>query len=155
MSKRRNCVQFACQTVAPTKTGWEKPISLAGSGRPPFARKAPRLLIAVVDANDSWVTCEQLMPMLPIVKVNDFDSALTTALKVEDGLHHTAIMHSQNVSRLNLAARVMQTSIFVKTAPHGRVLASAAKALRPLPLQHRPEKGQRQHGLLPAHDAAC
>lgn len=80
--------------------------------------KAPRLLIAVVDANDSWVTCEQLMPMLPIVKVNDFDSALTpSALKVEDGLHHTAIMHSQNVSRLNLAARVMQTSIFVKNGP--------------------------------------
>lgn len=79
--------------------------------------KAPRLLIAVVDANDGWVTCEQLMPMLPIVKVNDFDSALALALKVEDGLHHTAIMHSQNVSRLNLAARVMQTSIFVKNGP--------------------------------------
>ncbi|MDS1470340.1 diol dehydratase small subunit [Escherichia coli] len=74
-------------------------------------------ILEIVDANDSWVTCEQLMPMLPIVKVNDFDSALTLALKVEDGLHHTAIMHSQNVSRLNLAARVMQTSIFVKNGP--------------------------------------
>ncbi len=69
-------MQFACQTVAPTKTGWEKPISLAGSSGPPLPAKAPRLLIAVVDADDSWVTCEQLMPMLPIVKVNDFDSAL-------------------------------------------------------------------------------
>lgn len=121
----------------------------------PLPQKAPRLLIAIVDADDSWVTCEQLMPMLPIVKVNDFDSALTLALKVEDSLHHTAIMHSQNVSRLNLAARVMQTSIFVKTAPPGQALASAVKALRPSPLLHRPERGQRQHGLLPAHDAAC
>ena len=44
-------------------------------------------------------------------------AALSLALKVEDGLHHTAIMHSQNVSRLNLAARTLQTSIFVKNGP--------------------------------------
>jgi propionaldehyde dehydrogenase len=43
------------------------------------------------------------MPMLPVVKVRDFDSAGAGAA-VEEGLHHTAIMHSQNVSRLNLAA---------------------------------------------------
>lgn len=79
--------------------------------------KTPRLLIAVVNAEDPWVTCEQLMPMLPIVKVSDFDSALALALKVEAGLHHTAIMHSENVSRLNLAVRTLQTSIFVKNGP--------------------------------------
>ncbi len=37
--------------------------------------KAPRLLIALVNADDPWVTSEQLMPMLPVVKVSDFDSA--------------------------------------------------------------------------------
>lgn len=95
----------------------KSPSALLEAAGLPLPAKAPRLLIAVVDANDGWVTCEQLMPMLPIVKVNDFDSALALALKVEDGLHHTAIMHSQNVSRLNLAARVMQTSIFVKNGP--------------------------------------
>ena len=95
----------------------KSPSALLETAGLPLPAKAPRLLIAVVDADDSWVTCEQLMPMLPIVKVNDFDSALALALKVEDGLHHTAIMHSQNVSRLNLAARVMQTSIFVKNGP--------------------------------------
>ncbi|MFK3661161.1 CoA-acylating propionaldehyde dehydrogenase PduP [Scandinavium sp. NPDC088450] len=79
--------------------------------------KAPRLLIGVVDARDPWVTCEQLMPMLPIVKVKDFSSALELALIVEEGLHHTAVMHSQNVSRLNQAARALQTSIFVKNGP--------------------------------------
>ncbi len=30
--------------------------------------KAPRLLIALVNADDPWVTSEQLMPMLPVVK---------------------------------------------------------------------------------------
>ena len=83
----------------------------------PLPAKAPRLLIGVVSADDSWVTSEQLMPMLPVVKVKDFDAALSLALKVEEGLHHTAIMHSQNVSRLNLAARTLQTSIFVKNGP--------------------------------------
>ena len=70
-----------------------------------------------MEANDPWVTCEQLMPVLPIFRVADFDSALALALRVEEGLHHTAIMHSQNVSRLNLEARTLQTSIFVKNGP--------------------------------------
>ena len=103
--------------VANKKLVGKSPCHLLEAAGIPLPQKMPRLLIAVVDADDNWVTCEQLMPMLPIVKVNDFDSALTLALKVEDGLHHTAIMHSQNVSRLNLAARVMQTSIFVKNGP--------------------------------------
>lgn len=102
-----------------------------------------------------WVTSEQLMPMLPVVKVRDFDSALALALKVEEGLHHTAIMHSQNVSRLNLAARTLQTSIFVKTAPLMPGSASAAKVLPPLPLPHQPVKGQRRRAPLPAPGAAC
>ena len=89
-------------------------LAAAGLAVPP---RPPRLLIAEVEANDLWVTCEQLMPVLPIVRVADFDSALALALRVEEGLHHTAIMHSQNVSRLNLAARTLQTSIFVKNGP--------------------------------------
>ena len=89
-------------------------LAAAGLAVPP---RPPRLLIAEVEANDPWVTCEQLMPVLPIVRVADFDSALALALRVEEGLHHTAIMHSQNVSRLNLAARTLQPSIFVKNGP--------------------------------------
>ncbi|NHL56394.1 CoA-acylating propionaldehyde dehydrogenase PduP, partial [Staphylococcus aureus] len=89
-------------------------LAAAGLAVPP---RPPRLLIAEVEANAPWVTCEQLMPVLPIVRVADFDIALALALRVEEGLHHTAIMHSQNVSRLNLAARTLQTSIFVKNGP--------------------------------------
>lgn len=89
-------------------------LQAAGLSVPP---KAPRLLIAEVQGNDPLVTAEQLMPVLPVVRVNDFDAALALALVVEEGLHHTAVMHSQNVSRLNLAARSLQTSIFVKNGP--------------------------------------
>lgn len=79
--------------------------------------KLPRLLLVEVSSDDPLVTTEQLMPLLPVVRVKDFDAGLTLALQVEDGLHHTAVMHSQNVSRLNLAARRLQTSIFVKNGP--------------------------------------
>ncbi len=78
---------------------------------------APRLIIAEVPANDPLVSVEQLMPVLPIVKVSDFDCALKLALTVENEQHHTAMMHSQNITRLNTAAKVMQTSIFVKNGP--------------------------------------
>ena len=41
-------------------------LAAAGLAVPP---RPPRLLIAEVEANDPWVTCEQLMPVLPIVRV--------------------------------------------------------------------------------------
>lgn len=83
----------------------------------PVPAKCPKLIIVEVAADDAFVVIEQLMPVLPIVRVDNFEQGLQLALKVEDGLHHTAIMHSQNVSRLNKAAHLMQTSIFVKNGP--------------------------------------
>ncbi len=77
----------------------------------------PRLIIVEVGPDDPLVMVEQLMPLLPIVRVKDFEEGLALALVVENNLHHTAIMHSQNVSRLNRAAKIMQTSIFVKNGP--------------------------------------
>lgn len=77
----------------------------------------PKIIIVEVPKDDLLVMVEQLMPVLPIVRVSDFDTALELALVVEQGLHHTAIMHSENVSRLNKAAKMMQTSIFVKNGP--------------------------------------
>ncbi|WP_394154254.1 aldehyde dehydrogenase family protein [Vibrio maritimus] len=77
----------------------------------------PKLLILETELEDVFVVEEQLMPVLPIVRAADFDTALKYALKVEGGLHHTAIMHSQNVSRLNKVAQRVQTSIFVKNGP--------------------------------------
>ena len=57
------------------------------------------------------------MPILPVVEVDDFEAGLQVCLEVERGLHHTALMHSTNVVRLNKAARLMQTSLFVKNGP--------------------------------------
>ncbi|WP_413283535.1 aldehyde dehydrogenase family protein [Vibrio sp. MA40-2] len=79
--------------------------------------KEPKLIILETEKDDLFVIEEQLMPVIPIVRVKDFDQGLELSLAVENGLHHTAIMHSQNVSRLNKAAQIMQTSIFVKNGP--------------------------------------
>lgn len=83
----------------------------------PVPLKEPKLIIVETAKDDPLVVHEQLMPVLPIVRAKDFEEALAISLKVENGLHHTAIMHSQNVSRLNKVAQLMQTSIFVKNGP--------------------------------------
>lgn len=95
----------------------KSPATILAAAGIPCPAKEPRLIILEVPANDPFVVTEQLMPVLPIVRVDNFEQGLQLALKVEDGLHHTAMMHSQNVSRLNKAAHLMQTSIFVKNGP--------------------------------------
>jgi propionaldehyde dehydrogenase len=59
-------------------------------------------------------TLELLMPVVPLIRVKDFAEALETALFLEQGYKHTAMIHSQSIDRLNRAARMLQTSIFVK-----------------------------------------
>lgn len=73
-----------------------------------------RVIILRTDKIHPFVVKEMLMPILPIVTVKDFDEGLATALQIENRRHHTATMHSQNVGRMNIAAKKFQTSIFVK-----------------------------------------
>lgn len=61
-----------------------------------------------------FATEELLMPVIAIVKAKNFDDALETSLNLEQGLHHTAGIYSNIIERLNIAAKQMQTSIFVK-----------------------------------------
>lgn len=78
----------------------------------------PRLIIAEVDCNHPFVKVELLMPILGIVRVaHDIDAAIAMAKEAENGCHHTAMMHSQNVSHLSKAAKALDTTIFVKNAP--------------------------------------
>ncbi len=78
----------------------------------------PRLIIAEVDEDHPFVTVEMLMPVLGIVRVEEkIETAINKAVKAEGGCRHTAIMHSQNVTSLSMAARALNTTIFVKNAP--------------------------------------
>ncbi len=76
-----------------------------------------RLVVAETDAQHPLVWTEQLMPIIPLVRVRCADEAIDLAKAVEQGMGHTAIMHSKNLDALSRMAREINTSIFVKNGP--------------------------------------
>lgn len=76
-----------------------------------------RVIIMEVPENHPLVQEEMMMPILPVVRVPDVDTAIEYAHKAEHGNRHTAMMHSRNVEKLSKMAKVMETTIFVKNAP--------------------------------------
>ena len=76
-----------------------------------------RCVICEAQFDDPFVQIELMMPILPIVRVPDIDTAIDLAVKAEHGLRHTAHMHSKNIDHLTKFARAIETTIFVKNAP--------------------------------------
>lgn len=76
-----------------------------------------RLVICEADENHPFVQTEMMMPVLPIVRVNNIDDAISMAVKAEHGCRHSAHIHSLNVERMTRFAREVETTIFVKNAP--------------------------------------
>jgi aldehyde dehydrogenase len=76
-----------------------------------------RLAIAEVDRLHQLVWTEQLMPIIPMVRVGSADEAIDLSKEVEQGMGHTAVMHSKHLDHLSRMAREINTSIFVKNAP--------------------------------------
>lgn len=79
--------------------------------------ESTRLLLCEVDANHPLVWTEQLMPVMPLVRVPNVDDAIDLAVRCEHGFRHTAIMHSHNIAKLSKMAKVMDCSIFIKNGP--------------------------------------
>ncbi len=77
----------------------------------------PRLIICETNFEHPFVQIELLMPILPIVRVNDINTAIDYAVKAENGCRHSAHIHSKNVDNLTNFARAVETTIFVKNAP--------------------------------------
>ncbi len=76
-----------------------------------------RCIICETGFDHPFVQEELMMPILPIVRVNDIDQAIDLAVKAEHGNRHTAHMHSKNIDHLTRFARAVETTIFVKNAP--------------------------------------
>ena len=76
-----------------------------------------RLVLAEVPRDHPLVVSEQMMPIMPLVRVASADEGIDLAKKVEHGFRHTAVMYSKNLDHLSRMARVMDCSIFVKNAP--------------------------------------
>lgn len=76
-----------------------------------------RCIIFEGDKKNPLIDEELMMPILGIVRVNDVDEAIKTAIELEHGNRHSAHMHSKNIDNLTKFAREIDTAIFVKNAP--------------------------------------
>ncbi len=76
-----------------------------------------RLLIGETEARHPFVTVEQMMPFVPIVRVPNVDQAIREAIESEHGYRHTAVIHSRNIENMHNMARAADTTIFVKNGP--------------------------------------
>ncbi len=74
------------------------------------------LLFGETDENHPFVVEEQMMPFIPVVRVQDADAAIDAAVKAEHGYRHTAIIHTQNLETATRMARAMNTTLFVQNA---------------------------------------
>ncbi len=99
-------------TVNPGLIGRNANVLLASIGIE--AGDEVRLVLVEVEADDPLVLSEQMMPVLPLVRVRDADEGIDLARVAEHGFRHTAVMHSKNLDHLSRMAREMDCSIFVK-----------------------------------------
>jgi aldehyde dehydrogenase len=80
------------------------------------------LLFGETDENHAFVVEEQMMPFIPVVRVNCVNAAIAAAVKAEHGYRHTAIIHTRNVETATRMARAMNTTLFIQNAPSSAAL---------------------------------
>lgn len=74
------------------------------------------ILFGETDESHPFVVEEQMMPFIPVVRVDDVDAAIAAAVEAEHGYRHTAIIHTQNVKTATRMARAMNTTLFIHNA---------------------------------------
>lgn len=74
----------------------------------------PKLIIFETTADNIFITQNKNLPILPIIKYENFNSLIRDAIHFENGQNHCAVIHSQNISRLNYVAKTLKTGVFVK-----------------------------------------
>jgi aldehyde dehydrogenase len=77
-----------------------------------------RQIVVEVEEDHPVVWSEQMMPIMPVVRMANADQAIDLAVEAEHGFRHTAVMHSKNLDNLSRMAREMDCSIFVKNGPN-------------------------------------
>jgi len=77
-----------------------------------------RILFMDVESSHPLVWSEQLMPVIPLVRMRSADEAIDLAVKAEHGFRHTAMIHSHDIEKLSRMAKVMNCSLFVKNGPN-------------------------------------
>jgi len=75
------------------------------------------MLFAETEVGHEFVLEEQMMPMLPVVRVKNVEQGVEFAKRSEHGYKHSAIIHSLNVDHMTMMARALDTTLFVKNGP--------------------------------------
>jgi acyl-CoA reductase-like NAD-dependent aldehyde dehydrogenase len=75
-----------------------------------------KLAVADVPSDHPLVWTEQMMPVMPLVRVRDVDEAIDLAIRAEHGCGHTASIYSRDVNAITRMAREINVSIFVANA---------------------------------------
>ena len=117
-------------------------------GRPRAA-----LLVVEVAEDHTLLWTEQMMPVMPVVRVPDVDDAPSTSpCEAEGGYRHTASMHShERRQRSRRWPGRCDCSIFVK---NGRSQAGLGTGRRRLLLLHHRQPNRRRDDQ-PAHFSRC
>ena len=82
--------------------------------------RAPADTVAVVvevAADHIFVIDEFLMPLLPVVRVRDFDEAVKGAVAADGGRGHTAMLHTNNTARITQFVQAINCNAIVVNAP--------------------------------------
>ena len=74
-------------------------------------------IIYEVDRSHPTFMEEYLMPLIPIVRAKSIGEAIEISVDMEHGRHHTAVIHSKNVTNLSDFVRAMACTIMVKNGP--------------------------------------
>ncbi len=72
------------------------------------------LLFAETDKNHLFVIEEQMMPLVPVVRVRDIHEAIAFAKESEHGYKHSAMIHTLNVEHMTYMAKELDSTLFVK-----------------------------------------
>ncbi|MEK6609141.1 MAG: aldehyde dehydrogenase family protein [Myxococcota bacterium] len=100
-----------------------------------------RIAFCDVDEQHPLVQHEQLMPIMPIVRVKDWEEAIACAQRAEHGFGHTAVMYSTHIEHMHRMARVINTCIFVKNAPSYAGLGAGGEGFTSWTIAHPTGEG--------------
>lgn len=79
--------------------------------------KDTKLILVETGETHPFVQEEIMAPILPLVRVADFEDGLAAAIRAEHSLRHSSAIYSANIRNMSRMARAMGTSIFTKNAP--------------------------------------
>jgi len=76
-----------------------------------------QLLFAETEADHEFVQEEQMMPMIPVVRVPDMDTAIRLSKESEHDYRHSAMIHTSHVGHMTRMGQALESTVFVKNGP--------------------------------------